>query len=78
MNGNNDHMRDDVRERGDALVALGRPAEARAAARGALDADGPDTGLLLALAHAHMAADDDDHDHDHDDGLGEHRYSGYR
>ncbi|SEB63370.1 hypothetical protein [Streptomyces sp. TLI_105] len=62
MNDTDDNMRDDIRGRVDALVALGRPAEARATARGALDADGPDAGLLLALAHAHMAEDDDDHD----------------
>lgn len=55
-------VRDDVRGRVDALVAVGRPAEARATARTALDADGPDTGLFLALARAHMAEDDDDHD----------------
>ncbi|MEU6882909.1 hypothetical protein [Streptomyces sp. NPDC046712] len=55
-------MRDDVRGRVDALVAVGRPAEARTIARGALDADGPDAGLLLALARAHLAEDDDDHD----------------
>ncbi|WP_051844772.1 hypothetical protein [Streptomyces globisporus] len=55
-------MRDAIRGQVDALVAIGRPAEARATARGALAADGPDAGLLLALAHAHMAEDDDDHD----------------
>ncbi|MFF8381797.1 hypothetical protein ACF07V_37545 [Streptomyces sp. NPDC015661] len=55
-------MRGDLRERVDALVAAGRPAEARAAGRRALDADGPDAGLLLALARAHMVEDDDDHD----------------
>ncbi len=53
---------DDVRGRVDALVAAGRAAEARTAARSALDTDGPDAGLLLALARAHMAEDDDDHD----------------
>ncbi|MFD9034429.1 hypothetical protein ACFVZW_25295 [Streptomyces sp. NPDC059567] len=55
-------MRDAARGRVDALVAAGRPAEARATARTALDADGPDAGLLLALARAHTAEDDDDHD----------------
>ncbi|MFG2903251.1 hypothetical protein ACGFZH_39985 [Streptomyces zaomyceticus] len=55
-------MRDDVREQVDALVAAGRPAEARATARTALDTDGPDARLLLALARAHLAEDDDDHD----------------
>ncbi|MFC9733786.1 hypothetical protein ACFWGM_01180 [Streptomyces roseolus] len=52
----------DIRTRAEALVAAGRPAEARAVARDALDADGPDAGLCLALARAHMAEDDDDHD----------------
>lgn len=46
------------------LVAAGRPAEARATARTALDTDGPDAGLFLALARAHLAEDDDDHDDD--------------
>ncbi|MFH8717677.1 hypothetical protein [Streptomyces zaomyceticus] len=55
-------MRDDVREQVDALVAAGRPAEARATARTALDTEGPDARLLLALARAHLAEDDDDHD----------------
>ncbi|MFH9727586.1 hypothetical protein ACH4M4_32165 [Streptomyces sp. NPDC017254] len=62
MNDNKDNVRDDVRGRVDALVAAGRPADARAAGRSALDADGPDAGILLALARAHMAEDDDDHD----------------
>ncbi|MFJ2938199.1 hypothetical protein ACIO8G_36250 [Streptomyces sp. NPDC087219] len=57
-----DDVRDDVRGRVEALVAVGRPTEARATARIALDTDGPDTGLFLALARAHMAEDDDDHD----------------
>ncbi|WP_435972037.1 hypothetical protein [Streptomyces sp. Qhu_M48] len=57
-----DDVRDDVRGQVDVLVAVGRPAEARAAARSALDADGPDVGLFLALARAHLAEDDDDHD----------------
>ncbi|MFF2779728.1 hypothetical protein ACFVU3_33110 [Streptomyces sp. NPDC058052] len=52
----------DIRTRAEALTAAGRPGEARAAARDALDADGPDAGLYLALARAHMAEDDDDHD----------------
>ena len=64
MNDNKDNVRDDVRGRVDALVAVGRPAEARAIARTALDTDGPDAGLFLALARAHMAEDDDDHDDD--------------
>ncbi|MET9674625.1 hypothetical protein ABZY68_16205 [Streptomyces sp. NPDC006482] len=64
MNDNKDNVRDDVRGRVDALVAAGRPAEARATARTALDTAGPDAGLLLALARAHMAEDDDDHDDD--------------
>ncbi|MFB7234722.1 hypothetical protein ACFCXK_08065 [Streptomyces sp. NPDC056269] len=55
-------VRDDVRGRIDALVAVGRPAEARAVARTALADDGPEAGLFLALARAHMAEDDDDHD----------------
>ncbi|WP_329111808.1 hypothetical protein [Streptomyces sp. NBC_01353] len=62
MNDTSDNVRGDVRGRVDALVAAGRPAAARAAARSALDADGPDADLLLALARAHMAEDDDDHD----------------
>ncbi|MFB6525002.1 hypothetical protein [Streptomyces sp. NPDC056399] len=66
MNDNKDHARDDVRDdvrgRVDALVAVGRPAEARAVARTALADDGPEAGLFLALARAHMAEDDDDHD----------------
>ncbi|MFB7373880.1 hypothetical protein ACFC0D_28965 [Streptomyces sp. NPDC056222] len=62
MNDNKDNVRDDVRGRVDALVAAGRPAEARATARTALGAEGPDAGLLLALACAHLAEDDDDHD----------------
>ncbi|MFB7591889.1 hypothetical protein [Streptomyces sp. NPDC056169] len=62
MNDNKDNVRDDLRGRVDALVAAGRPTEARATARAALDTDGPDAGLLLALARAHMAEDDDDHD----------------
>ncbi|MFD9241635.1 hypothetical protein ACFV0D_06795 [Streptomyces sp. NPDC059556] len=57
-----DEVRDDVRGRVDALVAVGRPAEARAAARTALADGGPEAGLFLALARAHMAEDDDDHD----------------
>ncbi|MFE6781968.1 hypothetical protein ACFVFF_06870 [Streptomyces sp. NPDC057680] len=57
-------VRDDVRGRIDALVAAGRPAEARAVARTALADDGPEAGLFLALARAHMAEDDDDHDDD--------------
>ncbi|MBP2587055.1 hypothetical protein J3A78_007533 [Streptomyces sp. PvR006] len=57
-----DDVRDDVRGRVDALVAVGRPAEARAAARTALADGGPEAGLFLALARAHMAEDDDDHD----------------
>ncbi|WP_051804290.1 hypothetical protein [Streptomyces griseus] len=52
----------DIRTRADALIAAGRPAEARTAAREALDENGPDAGLFLALARAHMAEDDDDHD----------------
>ncbi|MFF6789061.1 hypothetical protein ACFY9C_08290 [Streptomyces filamentosus] len=52
----------DIRTRADALIAAGRPAEARTAAREALDESGPDAGLFLALARAHMAEDDDDHD----------------
>ncbi|MFF5501340.1 hypothetical protein [Streptomyces roseolus] len=52
----------DIRTRAEALVAAGRPAEARGIARDALDAHGPDAGLCLALARAHMAEDDDDHD----------------
>ncbi|MFB7611277.1 hypothetical protein [Streptomyces gardneri] len=59
-NGNNDN----VRGRVDVLVAAGRPAEARAIARTALDTDGPDAGLFLALARAHLAEDDDEHDDD--------------
>ncbi|MFJ5833591.1 hypothetical protein [Streptomyces sp. NPDC093089] len=62
MNDSCDRVRHDVRGRIDALVAAGRPGEARAVARDALDADGPDAGLFLALARAHMAEDDDDHD----------------
>lgn len=54
--------RADLRARVDALVAAGRPAEARAAGRSALEEEGPDAGLFLALARAHMAEDDDDHD----------------
>ncbi|WP_329274622.1 hypothetical protein [Streptomyces sp. NBC_00691] len=57
-----DDVRDDVRGRIDALVAVGRAAEARAVARTALEADGRDAGLFLSLARAHMAEDDDDHD----------------
>ncbi|MFD4374012.1 hypothetical protein [Streptomyces sp. NPDC058486] len=52
----------DIRTRAEALIAAGRPGEARTAARDALDADGPDAGLYLALGRAHMAEDDDDHD----------------
>ncbi|MFE5711458.1 hypothetical protein ACFQ7J_11635 [Streptomyces sp. NPDC056501] len=62
MNDNKDNVCDDVRWRVDALVAAGRPAEARATARTALDTEGPDAGLLLALARAHTAEDYDDHD----------------
>ncbi|MGW8361182.1 hypothetical protein ACWGK1_11515 [Streptomyces wedmorensis] len=62
MNDNKHDVREDVRGRVDALVAVGRSAEARAVARDALDADGPDARLLLALALAHMAEDDDEHD----------------
>ncbi|MCX4985961.1 hypothetical protein [Streptomyces sp. NBC_00572] len=58
MNDNND----DVRGRVDALVSVGRPAEARATARTALETAGTDAGLFLALARAHVAEDDDDHD----------------
>lgn len=61
-NGTREDVRDDVRGQIDALVAVGRPAEARAAARTALADDGPEAGLFLALARAHMAEDDDDHD----------------
>ncbi|WP_395358204.1 hypothetical protein ACHGLA_00850 [Streptomyces sp. YH02] len=62
MNDNKNTMRDDVRGQVDMLVAAGRSAEARATAQSALDANGPDAGLLLALARGHMAEDDDDHD----------------
>ncbi|MER7948880.1 hypothetical protein ABTY59_15965 [Streptomyces sp. NPDC096079] len=62
MNETDDHTRHDARARVDALIAVDRPAQARATARTALDTGGPDAGLLLALARAHMAEDDDDHD----------------
>ncbi|MEU8763857.1 hypothetical protein [Streptomyces sp. NPDC048659] len=57
-----DAVRDHARARVDALIAAGALAEARALARRALDADGPDAALFLALARAHLAEDADDHD----------------